>query len=68
MVSTKYVLMDKIKKENKNIRKITRAGRYSLAVTLPAQMLGELGWREKQKVAVSRVKGGILIRDFRTKK
>jgi len=51
----------------KNVRKIMRAGKFSLAVTLPSEMVHDLGWREKQKVVAARVKGGILIRDFRTK-
>jgi len=37
----------------------------SLAVTLPIEIVRELGWREKQKVKVSRVRGGILIKDWK---
>jgi bifunctional DNA-binding transcriptional regulator/antitoxin component of YhaV-PrlF toxin-antitoxin module len=55
------------KQEEKNIRKITRVGKTSLAVTLPVEMTRELGWREKQRVAVKRIKGGIVIRDWRSK-
>ena len=55
------------KMEEKNIRKITRVGKTSLAVTLPVEMARELGWREKQKVVVKRIKGGIVIRDWRSK-
>ena len=52
-------------KKDKNIRKLTRAGSVSLAVVIPADMIDELGWREKQKVKVKRIKGGIEIRDWR---
>ena len=51
--------------KNKDIRKLTRAGRASLAVTLPAGDLRQLGWREKQKVSVKRIKGGFIIRDHK---
>ena len=56
------------KQEEKNIRKITRVGGTSFAVTLPVEMTRELGWREKQRVVVKRVKGGLMIRDYRSKK
>ncbi len=57
-----------MKLKDKNIRKITRAGKTSLAVTLPIELVRELGWREKQKVKVTRIKGGMVIRDYRSKK
>lgn len=50
-------------------RKITRVGRSkSLSVVIPAGEIRSLGWREKQRVSVKRVAGGVLIRDARTKK
>ena len=55
------------KQEEKNIRKITRVGKTSLSVTLPVEMTRELGWKEKQRVVVKRIKGGLVIRDFRSK-
>jgi len=55
------------KQEEKNIRKITRVGKTSLAVTLPVEMTRELKWREKQRVVVKRIKGGLVIKDFRNK-
>ena len=57
-----------MKLKDKNIRKITRVGKTSLAITLPIEMAKDLGWREKQKVVVKRVKGGVVIRDWRSKK
>jgi len=56
------------KQGEENIRKITKVGKTSFAVTLPIEMLRELGWREKQKVKVARIKGGLEIRDYRSKK
>jgi len=55
------------KQEDKNIRKITRVGKTSLAVTLPIDLVRELGWREKQRVVAKRIKGGVAIRDARSK-
>lgn len=57
-----------MKLKDKNIRKITRVGKTSLAVTLPIEMMRDLGWQEKQRVSAKRIKGGIVIRDYRSKK
>ena len=51
--------------EDKNIRKLTKVGRQSIAVTLPIEIVRDLGWREKQKVVVKRVRGGMVIKDWR---
>ncbi|MFH0969655.1 MAG: AbrB/MazE/SpoVT family DNA-binding domain-containing protein [Patescibacteria group bacterium] len=58
------------KLEDKNIRKLTRIGRSgaSLGLTLPKEMVKELGWRERQRVVVKRIKGGLVIRDYHNKK
>lgn len=53
------------KNEEENIRKITRLGKTSLAVTLPIDIVSELGWKEKQKVIVKKVRGGALIKDWK---
>ena len=55
------------KREDYNIRKLTKTGRTSLSVTLPIEAIRDLGWREKQKVVVKRVKGGLFIKDWRNK-
>jgi antitoxin component of MazEF toxin-antitoxin module len=54
-----------MKLKDKNIRKITRVGKTSLAVTLPKEMAAELGWKEKQKVTVRKIRGGMVIRDWK---
>ena len=51
--------------ENKEIRKLTRIGKRSIGLTLPIGEVRDLGWREKQKVVVKRVKGGLLIKDWK---
>lgn len=51
--------------KNQNVRKITKVGGKSLAVTLPRKLVTELGWKEKQKVTVKRVHGGLLIKDWK---
>ena len=53
------------KQTEQNIRKLTRMGGKSLGLTLPVELVGELGWREKQRVIVKRVRGGILIKDWK---
>lgn len=59
-----------MKTQDKNIRKLTRMGRAgsSLGLTIPKELVVSLGWRERQKVVVKRIKGRLVIRDFRNKK
>lgn len=51
----------------KEVRKLTKTGRSSLYIILPKEFLKDLGWREKQKLVVERVKSGIVIKDWRKK-
>ena len=51
--------------KNKEIRRLTRVGKRSFAVTLPAEEIRNLGWKEKQKLTVKKVKGGFLVKDWR---
>lgn len=48
-----------------NIRKLAKMGGKSIGLTLPIELVRELGWKEKQKVVVKRVRGGVIIRDWR---
>ncbi|MGE5393076.1 MAG: AbrB/MazE/SpoVT family DNA-binding domain-containing protein [Candidatus Saccharibacteria bacterium] len=50
---------------DRNIRKITKVGRASLAVTIPVEMIAKLGWREKQKVRLSLKGHQVVIRDWK---
>ena len=47
----------------KNIRKITKSG-DSYAITLPIDIVRELGWRERQKLVVTKRGKGIIIKDW----
>lgn len=49
----------------KEIRKLTKLGGKSIGLTLPIELVRELGWKEKQKVVVKRVRGGLMIKDWR---
>lgn len=55
------------KAQDKNIRKLTRMGRAgsSLGLTIPKEIASSLGWRERQKVVVKKVRGGVLIKDWK---
>lgn len=55
------------KQEDKNIRKLTKLGKRSIGLTLPIELVREIGWREKQRVKVTRIKGGLVIKDYRSK-
>lgn len=52
-------------KNEKNVRKLTKIGKKSIGLTLPIEAVRELGWRERQKVVVKRIRGGFEIRDWR---
>lgn len=53
------------KQGQQNVRKITKLGNKSLAVTLPIELVEKLGWREKQKVVVKKIRGGLQIKDWK---
>ena len=53
--------------KEKNIRKLTRMGRAgsSLGLTIPKEITTQLGWKERQKVVVKKIRGGLVIRDWK---
>ena len=57
--------MARRKIQNRNVRKLTRLGKTSLCLTIPAEMLRELRWREKQKVVVKKHGKKIIISDWK---
>lgn len=59
--------MARRKNEDTGIRKLTKVGGKSIGLTIPIELVRELGWKEKQKVVVKRVTGGFIVRDFRSK-
>lgn len=57
------------KKSNEtNIRKLTKIGKQSMGITFPIEYVRNLGWKERQKLVVKRIKGGLVIKDYRSKK
>ncbi len=49
----------------KYIRKVTRVGKRSLSVVIPAEIVDELKIREKQKVTVCRSGKKVIIEDWK---
>lgn len=56
MMYTKSYVISYITTMNKGVRKLTKLGGKSIGLTLPIELVRELGWREKQKVIVHPVK------------
>jgi bifunctional DNA-binding transcriptional regulator/antitoxin component of YhaV-PrlF toxin-antitoxin module len=57
--------MAKRKKKEGMVRKLTKTGKYTYYVTIPADYIDELGWRLKQKVVVKKVGKKITIEDWK---
>jgi bifunctional DNA-binding transcriptional regulator/antitoxin component of YhaV-PrlF toxin-antitoxin module len=54
------------KLKEKNIRKLTKTGRgASVCVTLPIEIVDNLGWKEHQKVVVKQSGKKIIIEDWK---
>ncbi len=47
------------------IRKITKVGKYSYAITVPKDMIKKLRWREHQKVVVKQRGKSLIINDWK---
>ena len=47
------------------VRKVTRVGQRSLSVVIPAEIVDELGIRERQKLAIYRDGKQIIIEDWK---
>lgn len=46
------------------MRQLTRMGKVTLAVTIPRELVLELGWRENQKVTVKRQGKKLVVEDW----
>jgi antitoxin component of MazEF toxin-antitoxin module len=57
--------MARRKINKREIRKLVKLGKTSLAVTVPIEVIRQLKWREKQKVVVKKRGQGILITDWK---
>ncbi len=49
----------------KYIRKVTRAGKRSLSINIPAEIVDQLKIREKQKLTITTKGRSIVIRDWK---
>lgn len=49
----------------KFIRKVTRVGKRSLSVVIPAEIVDELEIREKQKLTITTKGKSIIIKDWK---
>ncbi|MDD5289922.1 MAG: AbrB/MazE/SpoVT family DNA-binding domain-containing protein [Patescibacteria group bacterium] len=58
--------MSRRKLTQENIRKIMKSG-HSYVVSLPLELIKEFGWKEKQKVTVSRHGRQLIIKDWKKK-
>jgi len=57
--------MAKDNSSRKYVRKATRVGTWSLSVVLPADIVDEMGIRERQKFEIKRRGDEIVIKDWR---
>ncbi len=51
--------------KDKNIRKLTRVGKASFAVTLPVEYVAKLKWKEKQRLVVKLDGRKLIISDWK---
>jgi len=59
--------MTRRKRFNENIRNIQKS-RSTYYVNIPIELMREFGWRERQRVTVTKYGDGILIKDYDPKK
>lgn len=60
--------MSRRKVSEEGIRKLTKLGGASLAVTIPSAIIKKLGWKEKQKVVVKKIRGGMSVKNWKPKR
>lgn len=56
--------MPRRKINNRDIRKLTKLGGQSIAVTIPIDIIRELKWQERQKVTVRKSGKKLIIEDW----
>jgi len=56
--------MGRSKLVDKNTRKIMKGSNGSYTITIPMEMIKELGWREKQKVVFEKRGEVLKIKDW----
>jgi len=57
--------MARNKLEEEHIRKLSKTGGSSYAVTIPKAFIRKLKWKEKQKLELKLYKDRIIIRDLK---
>lgn len=53
------------KKNEELVRKVTRVGKRSLSITIPAEIVDQLGIRERQKLVFKIERKKIIISDWK---
>ncbi|MFH1946588.1 MAG: AbrB/MazE/SpoVT family DNA-binding domain-containing protein [Candidatus Magasanikbacteria bacterium] len=53
------------KSSEQNIRKLTKVGGASYAVTIPIEIIKDFGWKERQKLVVRKSGKKIIIEDWK---
>lgn len=51
--------------KERNVRKLVKSGKKSFSLTIPIELIKELGWRLRQKVFIKRYRRGVLIKDWK---
>jgi len=51
--------------KDRNIRNLTKTGGHSIGVTIPIDVIRDLGWKERQKVVVRRSGNKLIIEDWK---
>lgn len=51
--------------KNRQVRKLIKLGRGSLAVTLPVEIVSYFKWKEKQNVVIKKIRGGVVVKDWK---
>jgi bifunctional DNA-binding transcriptional regulator/antitoxin component of YhaV-PrlF toxin-antitoxin module len=50
--------------KQKNVHKLKKASTYSYSITIPKEIIGKYGWKEKQKISiVDKGRGKVEISD-----
>jgi len=57
--------MAKRAQNESSIRKLTKLGKKSLAVTIPIEIIREFGWKERQKLIVKKFGQKVIVEDWK---
>ena len=51
-----------------DVRKLGKVGKYSYCVTIPREIIRELGWRNRQRVVVGLQGDTVVVRDWKPRR